>query len=55
VVGVDEQLPGIAMRLRPSMNKFKGRDDENAEIEIARAFSRPNTSCRRLSFYFVEY
>ncbi|KAK7693992.1 hypothetical protein QCA50_003568 [Cerrena zonata] len=41
VVGVDERLEGIKIRLRPSMNKFKIPGDEHAEIEIARAFERP--------------
>jgi RNA-dependent RNA polymerase len=46
VVGVDEQLDGIKMRLRGSMNKFKGTQAEleEAEIEIARAFDYPNIS-----------
>jgi RNA-dependent RNA polymerase len=46
VVGVDEQLEGIKMCLRPSMNKFgaKGSQEKEAEIEIARAFDFPNTT-----------
>ncbi|EMD38185.1 hypothetical protein CERSUDRAFT_113336 [Gelatoporia subvermispora B] len=45
VVAVDERLQGIKMRLRPSMDKFKARADEEAEakIEIARAFDYPGT------------
>lgn len=43
-MAVDEQLEGIKMRLRPSMNKFRGREDKFADIEIARAFTEPNTS-----------
>ena len=31
------------MRLRPSMKKFDTNDDDNAPIEIAQAFGRPNT------------
>ena len=31
------------MRLRPSMKKFDTKDDDNAPIEIAQAFERPNT------------
>ncbi|KAF7980169.1 hypothetical protein HWV62_39639 [Athelia sp. TMB] len=53
VVAVDVQLPGIFMRLRPSMNKFKGREDEFAEIEIARAFSKPNTSYLNRSMVMI--
>lgn len=34
---------GIHMRLRPSMKKFDTKDDDNAPIEIAQAFERPNT------------
>jgi RNA-dependent RNA polymerase len=44
MVAIDEELPGIKMCLRPSMRKFTGRDGEFAEIEIARAFDRPNYS-----------
>ncbi|KAI0718290.1 RdRP-domain-containing protein [Fomitopsis betulina] len=44
MVGVDERLEGIKMRLRPSMNKFKALDEEIGEIEIARAFDRPGVS-----------
>ncbi|KAI0929166.1 hypothetical protein AcW1_006187 [Taiwanofungus camphoratus] len=43
MVAIDEQLEGVKMRLRPSMNKFRARDEDLAEIEIARAFERPNT------------
>lgn len=43
MVVVDERLPGIAMRLRQSMDKFQGPEEEAATIEIARAFERPNT------------
>jgi len=32
------------MRLRPSMRKFEVHGVEEADIEIARAFSRPNRS-----------
>jgi RNA-dependent RNA polymerase len=44
MVSVDEKLEGIKMRLRPSMRKFEVHDDDNADIEIARAFERPNLS-----------
>ncbi|KAJ7578483.1 calcium:hydrogen antiporter [Mycena floridula] len=48
VVGVDRQLDnhpaGIQMRLRHSMKKFESKDVEEAHIEIARAFERPNMS-----------
>lgn len=50
MVAINHQLSGIKMCLRPSMNKFKGRDEEFAEIEIARAFERPNHACG-LSFF----
>ncbi|TCD70921.1 hypothetical protein EIP91_000827 [Steccherinum ochraceum] len=41
VVSVDHELKGIKMRLRPSMNKFSvPQDEEEAEIEIAKAFER---------------
>ncbi|THG97697.1 hypothetical protein EW026_g4356 [Hermanssonia centrifuga] len=43
MVAVDDQLEGIRMRLRESMNKFEGPKDDFAEIEIARAFERPGT------------
>ncbi|PCH37887.1 hypothetical protein WOLCODRAFT_65369 [Wolfiporia cocos MD-104 SS10] len=43
MVVIDERLEGIQMRLRPSMNKFKAheKDEADAKIEIARAFDRP--------------
>ena len=43
MVCVDEQLQGIKMRLRKSMNKFKGPPEERPAIEIARAFERPGS------------
>ena len=43
VVAVDEELDGIFMRLRPSMEKFEVAQVDDAEIEIAQAFERPNT------------
>lgn len=45
---VDEQLEGECMRLRPSMNKYTAKDQEEAEIEIAKAFIHPGTArlCR---------
>ncbi|OCH86893.1 RdRP-domain-containing protein [Obba rivulosa] len=43
MVAVDEQLKGIRMRLRPSMNKFTSRDEAEAKIEIARSFDYPGT------------
>ena len=47
VLAVDQQLDkdsrGIHMRLRLSMKKFDTNDDDNAPIEIAQAFGRPNT------------
>ncbi|RPD60068.1 RdRP-domain-containing protein [Lentinus tigrinus ALCF2SS1-7] len=52
VVVVDEHLEGIYMRLRPSMRKFSAteKDEQEAEIEIAKAFSHPQTArtCRPL-------
>ena len=48
VVSVDEQLDdhpnGVSMRLRGSMKKFENKTAEVADIEIARAFERPNKS-----------
>lgn len=44
MVVIDHRLTGVKMRLRPSMNKFKARDEDNAEIEIARFFNRPGTT-----------
>jgi hypothetical protein len=50
VVSVDEELDkhpdGILMRLRPSMKKFESDDikKEEAEIEVAMAFEKPNTA-----------
>ncbi|KAL0581139.1 hypothetical protein V5O48_000928 [Marasmius crinis-equi] len=48
MVVVDKQLDKsggkIRMRLRPSMRKFGNRSEEEADIEIARSFERPNTS-----------
>jgi len=34
------------------MNKFKGREDDDAEIEIAKSFSKPNTSFKCNFFFF---
>ncbi|TFK84610.1 RdRP-domain-containing protein [Polyporus arcularius HHB13444] len=52
VVVVDERLKGIHMSLRPSMKKFLGneRDEGDAEIEIAKAYTHPGTArlCRPL-------
>ncbi|KAK7034082.1 hypothetical protein VNI00_012513 [Paramarasmius palmivorus] len=48
MVSVDKQLDkdggNIRMRLRPSMRKFGNRSVVVADIEIARAFERPNKS-----------
>ncbi|KAK0228867.1 RNA dependent RNA polymerase-domain-containing protein [Armillaria fumosa] len=48
VVAVDPELDhdpnGIRMKLRPSMRKFEDTRLNEADIEIARAFDRPNTS-----------
>ena len=44
VVAVDERLEGVIMRLRPSMRKFTVPGVEEADIEIARAFPRPNAT-----------
>lgn len=48
VVAVDRELAsdarGIHMRLRGSMKKFEHEEVAEAEIEIARAFERPNTT-----------
>ena len=41
MVSVDDQLQGIKMRLRTSMNKFQGPPEEHPAIAIARAFERP--------------
>lgn len=45
VVAIDDELDktgnGIHMRLRKSMRKFTGKDDEIAPIEIAQAFGPP--------------
>jgi RNA-dependent RNA polymerase len=38
---VDEQLEGIKMCLRPSMNKFKGNEEDESPIEIVTAFEHP--------------
>lgn len=43
VVVIDHRLVGIKMRLRPSMRKFVVDNDEDAWLEIARAFERPNS------------
>ncbi|KAH9850349.1 RdRP-domain-containing protein [Lenzites betulinus] len=52
IVVVDETLDGVYMRLRQTMNKFKAHkdDEEEAEIEIAKAFIYPGTArlCRPL-------
>ncbi len=48
VVAVDPELDrdpdGYRMKLRPSMRKFEDSRLKEADIEIARAFDRPNTS-----------
>uniref|UniRef100_A0A0W0FPC4 RNA-dependent RNA polymerase n=1 Tax=Moniliophthora roreri TaxID=221103 RepID=A0A0W0FPC4_MONRR len=48
MVAVDRELDKhggkIRMRLRPSMRKFSNRSAVEADIEIARAFERPNKS-----------
>ncbi|KAK0463788.1 RNA dependent RNA polymerase-domain-containing protein [Desarmillaria tabescens] len=48
VVAVDPELDhdpnGIRMKLRPTMRKFEDPRSTEADIEIARAFDRPNTS-----------
>lgn len=43
MVVIDHRLVGIKMRLRPSMRKFVVDNDEDAWLEIARAFERPNS------------
>ncbi|KAH9945450.1 RdRP-domain-containing protein [Epithele typhae] len=50
MVVVDETLEGVAMRLRPSMCKYKANEYEEAEIEIAKPFIKPGTArlCRPL-------
>ncbi|KAH9945817.1 RNA dependent RNA polymerase-domain-containing protein [Epithele typhae] len=44
MVGIDERLKGVKMRLRKSMKKFEGLDKDAAPIEIARWFDKPGTS-----------
>ena len=44
MVGIDERLEGVKMRLRPSMNKVDALDKDVAPIEIARWFDKPGTS-----------
>lgn len=44
MVGIDERLEGIQMRLRESMNKFEALDQDIAPIEIARWFEKPGTT-----------
>ncbi|THH12039.1 hypothetical protein EW146_g7842 [Bondarzewia mesenterica] len=44
IVVVDDRLEGVKMRLRPSMRKFIVSGTQEADIEIARAFDRPNLS-----------
>lgn len=41
MVAVDPRLPGVAMRLRPSMRKFHVHDSEFMTLEIARFFEYP--------------
>ena len=41
VVSIDDRLEGIMMCLRPSMEKFKVNEVEEADIEIAQAFVKP--------------
>lgn len=41
MVGIDDQLEGIKMCLRPSMNKFDSPTVSEANIEIALAFEKP--------------
>lgn len=53
MVAIDKQLTGVKMCLRRSMNKFKGRQEEDAEIEIARAFIRPNYSYANRSMIMI--
>ncbi|KAH8117020.1 RNA dependent RNA polymerase-domain-containing protein [Phellopilus nigrolimitatus] len=43
VVCVDDQLEGVAMRLRESMRKFQVNKTAVADIEIAKAFHSPGT------------
>lgn len=44
MVAIDEQLEGVKMHLRPSMNKFTGDETDDAEIEIVQPFDRPMTA-----------
>ena len=44
VVAIDEQLEGVKMCLRPSMNKFTVDDVDEAEIEIVQPFEKPITA-----------
>lgn len=39
---LDDDPRGIQMRLRPSMEKFKTNDEDDAPLEIAQAFKHPN-------------
>ncbi|TBU35633.1 RdRP-domain-containing protein [Dichomitus squalens] len=53
MVGIDERLEGVKMRLRPSMNKFDALDKDVAPIEIARWFDKPGTSYLNRSLVMI--
>ena len=63
VLAIDQQLDkdprGIHMRLRLSMKKFDTNDEDNAPIEIAQAFGRPNpcylNRCVTIQRYFSPF
>lgn len=55
MVSVDEELEGVKMCLRPSMNKFDDPKKEEANIEIALSFSRPSTMYLNRSVLLDDY
>lgn len=57
MVSVDENLKGIQMWLRESMQKFevKLEEGQKAMIEVARAFDRPNPTYLNRSVSFSVF